>query len=134
MQDIGVAGFASGGKETHSQPPGLGQSLERPLWVRSGGLTASADGPLSLPLRASCCIAANRRWVPKADMAILRGTPQGGAKLVSRSLAISAPADTKQPPQLGNRRSTFPRRRAVNQIANSDRDVREVVAAWIKLS
>jgi hypothetical protein len=56
------------------------------------------------------------------------GTPQGGAKLeqtllvnkgklVSRSLAISAPADTKQPPQLGNRRLTFPRRRAVNQIA-----------------
>jgi putative SOS response-associated peptidase YedK len=73
------------------------------------------------------------------------GTPQGGAKLeqtllvnkgklVSRSLAISAPADTKQPRQLGNRRSTFPRRRAVNQIANADRDVGEVVAAWIKLS
>jgi hypothetical protein len=55
-------------------------------------------------------------------------------KLVSRSLAISAPADTKQPPQLGNGRLTFPRRRAVKQIANSDRDVREVVAAWIKLS
>jgi hypothetical protein len=67
-------------------------------------------------------------------MAILRGTPQGGAKLVSRSLAISAAADTKQPPQLGNKRLTFPRRRAVNQIANSDRDVREVVVAWIKLS
>src|ERR1700722_4133320 len=74
-----------------------------------------------------------------------RGTPQGGArleqtllvnegKLVSRSLAISAPADIKQPPQLGNSRLTFPRRRAVNQIANSDRDGREVVAAWIKLS
>jgi hypothetical protein len=28
----------------------------------------------------------------------------------------------------------FPRGRAVNQIANSDRDVSEVVAAWIKLS
>jgi hypothetical protein len=68
--------------------------------------------------------------------------PQGGAKpeqtllvnkgkLVSRSLARSAAADTKQPPQL---REQVPRRRAVNQIANSDRDAREVVAARIKLS
>jgi hypothetical protein len=86
------------------------------------------------PTAVISLLAANWRSGPKADMAILRGTPQGGAKLVSRSLAISAPADTKQPPQLGNRRLTFPRRRAVNQIANSDRDVREVVAAWIKLS
>src|SRR5215469_6152300 len=61
-------------------------------------------------------------------------SPCDQGKLVSKSLAISAPADTKQPPQLGNRRLTFLRRRAGNQIANSDRDVREVVAAWIKLS
>src|SRR5260370_23563576 len=56
----------------YSSPRSYEASIVRTYHVRKGSDTAvpatSNDSPLLLQLRASCCAAANRRWVPKAAL------------------------------------------------------------------
>jgi hypothetical protein len=52
---------------------------------------ASADSPLSPPLRASCCIAANRRWGPKPVVAwTIRSPRRRGPAAAAKAIAIAA--------------------------------------------